>query len=194
MTPAPTTKNPPWHFRQFERTGGGDDVLLVDRHARQRCDIGTSRDDDGFCLDRLLAGVCGRHLDLPRRDDRAGADEGIDLVLFQQEGDTVHIGRDGIALVLHHRLEVERRLADDDAEGGQVMLRLGKFLRGREQGLRGDAADVEAGAAEGLVLFDNGDLEAQLRGADGADIAARPGSDDDEIVRHECAFYVIVPS
>src|SRR5262249_25589048 len=42
--------------------------------------------------------------------------------------------------------------------------------------------DVEAGAAEGLVLLDHGHLHAELRRADGADIAAGTGADDDEIV------------
>ena len=53
-----------------------------------------------------------------------------------------------------------------------------------EQRLGGDAADVEAGAAEGLALLDDGSLQAELRRPDGADIAARAGADDDEIVGH----------
>src|SRR5262249_60648763 len=48
-----------------------------------------------------------------------------------------------------------------------------------------NAADVEAGAAEGLVLLDYGDLHAELRRADGADIAAGAGADHDEVVGHE---------
>lgn len=36
----------------------------------------------------------------------------------------------------------------------------------------------------GRTFFDDGDFEAKLRGADRADIAARPGSDDNKIVGH----------
>ena len=51
-----------------------------------------------------------------------------------------------------------------------------------QQRLGGDAADVEAGAAMGGALLDDGDLHAKLRGANGAHIAARAGADDDQIV------------
>ena len=59
-----------------------------------------------------------------------------------------------------------------------------EHLGGVQQRLRRDAADVEAGAAEGGALLDHRDLHAELRRADGADIAARAGADDDEIVSH----------
>src|SRR5262249_31647698 len=52
---------------------------------------------------------------------------------------------------------------------------------GVEQGLGRDAADVHADAAE-LLLLDDGDREAELGGADGADIAARSAAEDDDIV------------
>src|SRR5690606_41826599 len=51
----------------------------------------------------------------------------------------------------------------------------------------GNAADVEAGAAEGRLAIlahvgiDAGGLQAQLGGADGGDIAGRAGSDDDDV-------------
>jgi hypothetical protein len=43
-----------------------------------------------------------------------------------------------------------------------------------QQRLAGDAADVEAGAAERGALFDQSDLEPELRRAKRADIAAGP--------------------
>jgi hypothetical protein len=45
-----------------------------------------------------------------------------------------------------------------------------------EQGLGGDAADVEADAPEEL-LFHARRLVAELRGLDGGDVAARSGAD-----------------
>ena len=71
---------------------------------------------------------------------------------------------------------------DLHAELGKAMPRLLEHLRGMEQRLRRDAADVQAGAAGGRALLDDGDLQPELRRADGADIAARAGADDDEIV------------
>ena len=40
------------------------------------------------------------------------------------------------------------------------------------------------------VLLDHGDLQAELRRADGADIAAGAGADDDEIVGHQLASII----
>jgi hypothetical protein len=51
-----------------------------------------------------------------------------------------------------------------------------------EQGLGRDAADVEAGAAEGIILLHEGHLEAELAGFDGGHIATGAGADYDEIV------------
>ena len=69
---------------------------------------------------------------------------------------------------------------------GEVVPRLLEQLGGVQQRLGRDAADVEAGAAMRRALLDHGDLQAELRGADGADIAAGAGADDDEIVGAHC--------
>ena len=58
---------------------------------------------------------------------------------------------------------------------------LGIKFGGMQQGLRRNAADIEAGAAMGGALFDDRDFEAELGRADGADIAAGAGADDGEI-------------
>ena len=71
-----------------------------------------------------------------------------------------------------------------DAEAGEMIARLLEHVRGMQQRLRRNAADIEAGAAMGLALLDDGGLEAELRCPDGADIAAGTGADDDEIVGH----------
>ena len=54
-----------------------------------------------------------------------------------------------------------------------------------QQRLGGDTADVEAGAAE-LILLDQGDLRAELAGADRGDVAAGPAPDhhDVELLGH----------
>ena len=135
-----------------------------------------------------MSAVVRRHLDDAGLLDLAGADKAIDFVLLEKKGDAIHVGRDGIVLVLHHAFEIEPGLVDDDTKARERVIRLGKFFRRREQRLRGNAADVETRAAEGLVLFDDGDFQAQLRGAYGADITAGTCADDDEIISHERAF------
>ena len=56
-----------------------------------------------------------------------------------------------------------------------------KMVAGGEKRFARDAADVEAGAAEFFIFFDDGGLESELGGADGGDIAARTGADDDDV-------------
>ncbi len=57
---------------------------------------------------------------------------------------------------------------------------------GLQQRLGGNAADIEAGAAQRRALFHAGDLQAKLGCADGADIAAWAGPDDDDV---ECVAH-----
>ena len=57
-------------------------------------------------------------------------------------------------------------------------------VRVLEQRLRRDAAPDQTGAAERLLLLDDGDLLPELRGADRGDIAARTRADHDDIVWH----------
>ena len=115
---------------------------------------------------------------------RAAAVEGVDLVLLQEELDALDVALDALVLEGHHGLEIELRRRDADPHLAEVALRLLEALGGVQQRLRRDAADVEAGAAMGLALLDHGGVQPELRRANGADIAAGAGSDDDEIVGH----------
>jgi len=57
---------------------------------------------------------------------------------------------------------------------------------GEEHGLGGNAADVQAGAAELVGLFDEGDLEAELSGANRAGVAGGTAADDCKVVDSFC--------
>ncbi len=72
----------------------------------------------------------------------------LDLVLAEEEVDAAGVLADHLVLARHHRREVEPDRADLDAVRGQRVPRLVEFLRGLQQRLRRDAADIEAGAAE----------------------------------------------
>src|SRR6185503_12147407 len=87
-----------------------------------------------------------------------------------------------------HRRQVELDAGDLDAVGGEALLRLREGLARVEERLARDAADAEARAAERGRLLDDGDAHAELRGADGARVAAGAAADDDEIepfARHQ---------
>ena len=55
-------------------------------------------------------------------------------------------------------------------------------MRGVQQRLGRDAADIEAGAAERAALLDAGHLEPELGRLDRGHVAARPAADDHQIV------------
>ena len=79
--------------------------------------------------------------------------------------------------------EIERGLAGGNAERTRVSRDprdLLEFVGGVDQRLGGNAADIEAGAAELLRLDDHG-VDAQLARADRADIAARARTDHQEL-------------
>ena len=175
------------HFFELERTCRGDDTLFVDLDARQ---IGGNRarsDHDVFGVDFGGTTVLGGHCYLARPGDRAGPPKRRDLVLFEQIFDAPGIGRNGIVLMGHHRIEIEFGRADLDPELGKVCASLFKHFRSMQQRLGGNAPDIEAGAAKAGPFLDHRDLHAQLGGAHRADIAPRARPDDGEI---ECFGHV----
>jgi hypothetical protein len=95
--------------------------------------------------------------------------------------DALGVLGDDLVLALHHPREVDGETGVADPVLGGVEPRELIVLGGAEEGLRGDAADVDAGAAEGLVEFDADDGEAELRGADGGDVAPRTAADDADV-------------
>ena len=105
---------------------------------------------------------------------RACADERVDLVLLEQELDTLGVAVDAFLLERLHLGKIELRLAHRHAHGGKMGFGVLERIARRAERLRRNAADVQAGAAMGLALLDNGGLEAELRCADGAHIAAGP--------------------
>src|SRR3990167_8231693 len=138
---------------------------------------------------RLFSGA--RHLDLVATfngfDEGATAVEEADLVLLEQVQDAIVVLLHNLVLAAHHLGHVHRHLAGADAVLGEVLVGVLEMLGRLQQRLGGDAAHVRAGAAGGrtalvvLPLVDAGHVEAQLRGADGADVAAGAAADDDDV-------------
>ena len=120
-------------------------------------------------------------LDRAAAEEPAAAFQMVDPVLLEQVGDALGQLVDHAVLARHHGPEVERRRRLD-AVRRQAVLRLGELLRTLEQRLGRDAADIEAGAAQGPALLGDGHAHAELGAADRTDIAAGPGADDDDVV------------
>ncbi len=170
------------HLVQRQRAGRRHDALLVDLDALQSRDVGAGGDHDVLGLDGLGLAVAG-HLDLAGTEDLAGALQHVDLVLLHQELDALDVAVDALLLEVHHRRQIELRRRDADAHLGEGVSGFLEHLGGVQQRLRGHAADIEAGAAQRRVLLDDGNLHAELRRADRADVTAGARADDDEIVR-----------
>jgi hypothetical protein len=79
--------------------------------------------------------------------------------------------RDHLVLAGAHLVQVDLRRREGDAHGAHG-LRLLDDRRGMQQRLRGDAADVEADPAEGLVALHQHHPQPQVRGAEGRRVAA----------------------
>src|SRR5271167_2484505 len=71
----------------------------------------------------------------------------VDLVLMEKKLDPVPEGVNAGLFLIHHRDEVEFRI-HLDAEAVEFGAGQIEQLRSVKQGFRGDAADIEAGAAE----------------------------------------------
>ena len=164
----------------------GPDQLLVRLETRQHARPRAGGDDDVLGLvcagaERALwrFAAAGFHGDLAGRVDRGFAPDHRDLVLLHEKADAVVEALRHRARALHHGARIVADLA------GRKPVILGvlhvvKDLRRAQQRLGRDAAPVQADAAQ-IFALDDGGLEAELRRADGADIAARPRADDDDV-------------
>ncbi len=133
--------------------------------------------------------------DLPHRSgvtagtllEPAEALEPLDLVLLEQPLDAAGERADDAVLARQQLLQIELDRPYADAVVAEAMLRLLEVLARLQQRLRGDAADIEAGAAKRQLARGRGPAldargaQAQLRRADGSDIAARSTPDDDDV-------------
>jgi hypothetical protein len=176
------------HGVEGERAGVVADQLVVDGDAVEVARARAGGDDD----------VLGRHdlagdVDLPAvlaaADELAVAGQQRDLVLLEQALDATGELGDDVVLALDHGLDVDGDVARRDAVHDEAVAGVVEVLGGLQQRLGGDAADVEAGAAEAhfalrVVVglgFAAGGVEAELRGADGGDVAAGAAADDEDV-------------
>src|SRR5581483_908246 len=179
-----------WHLGERERASVAEDQLFIELDAGQRARIRTGGDDDMLCLDGILA-----TRDLVAVGALAGEAaapmEKLDLVLAEKEGDAVVARLHHALLALVHLREVELEALHLDAVLGELVAGLLVILRGLQQRLGRDAADIGAGAAERRLaicaapVVEAGGREAKLCRADRGNVAARAAPDHHHIeARH----------
>ena len=88
---------------------------------------------------------------------------------------------DDLVFAREHRGPIDFYVFDFEAEFLGA-LEIVVNVRVVQENFGGNAADVQASAAEKGIFFDDGGFQAPLRGADGGDVAARSAADDHEIV------------
>jgi hypothetical protein len=111
--------------------------------------------------------------------ERAGAADDLDLLRLHEPAEALHDAVDDLLLAGLRHGEVHRGGARLDAELGGVgdVSLYGGCL---EEGLGGDAATVQAGAADGALL-DHGHLQAGRCGVERRAVATRAAADDDQV-------------
>ena len=133
---------------------------------------------------RSTSGTCAvRYVDPARRRKRGFAPYDGDVVFLEKASHPpIETLRD-LPGTLHNRFGVETHIVRGEAEILGVSKKIVDF-RGSQERFGGNASPVETNAAQ-MFPFDNRRLHAELRGANGGDIAAGPGSNDDQIEFHD---------
>ncbi len=159
------------HAVEREGVVRGDDPVAVDLQARQRLRHGAGGEQDVAALDALTVDIDGGGGGEPALaldvGDLAGGDQTLQALV--QTGDH-------LVLVLVHARHVDALEGRLDAELLALAGLVGDLAR-VEQGLGGDAAVVQAGAAK-LVLLDQGDVQAQLSPAQGRGVTTAATAED----------------
>src|SRR2546427_116340 len=176
------------HLGNGERTVVAEDQLLVECRPRQSAGTRAGGDDDVARREGLSA-----HGDFaafgPGFDEAPAAVEEGDLVLLEEIGDAVVARLHHLVLAPEHLDEVELQALHAHAVLGEAVPGLLEVLRGLQQCLGRNTADVGAGSAQGglpvgaLPVVDTGGLQAELGGADRGDVATRTAADYDYIKR-----------
>src|SRR6185437_1138131 len=167
--------------------------LVAGQHAR----VGAGGENDLLRLDGLLfAGL----VDLDGEDallrGTGEADVAVDdgdLVLLHQEVEALGVLDDDLVLAREDVLPVELGGADVVDAVLLGVLEVVPDLGGEEHRLGGDAAYVEAGAAQLVGRLDQRGLQSILPGADGAGIACGAAANHYKVINRLCQGFAPFP-
>src|SRR5436190_7207446 len=164
-----------------ERLGAADDYFAVELHVGQLDRHAAGGDEDVGCLDLLAVASVRFDHDATRCRDCSQSLKRRDLVSLHQRLHAAIHGLHDLVFAGEHLSQIETDGFQHDAMFGSFLFRENVVIAGSEECFAWDAPYVEAGAAELFVLFDDGGLQAELRGANRRDISAGSRTDDDEI-------------
>jgi hypothetical protein len=133
--------------------GAGDDALLINGEAGEVGGFGASGDDDVLSAQGLLTTVVEGDLDGVGVDERSGTLDVVNAVLLEEELDTFGQTIDGLVLGLEHLGQVELDIADLDTALLGIVQNLVVEVGVVEEGLGGNAADVQTGTTEFSALL-----------------------------------------
>src|SRR5690606_32730058 len=165
------------HGLEFQGASGVDDHILVDRGRRDVHRAGTGGEDHVLGLDDLGLAVQAGDFNLLAGQQLAVAFQQGDAVGLEQAGDAAGQVLDDGVLARDHLRHIEGDALGLGAVHFEAFVGLMVLVGAVQQRLRRNAADVQAGAAEGdlavlvLVLLDAGGLQAELRRLDGGHVA-----------------------
>jgi hypothetical protein len=172
------------HLLVAQQLVAGDDAAAVDLEAWQEAGGGPGREQHVLRFDDLVAILSAGHRDLAGTEEAPVSVHALDLVLAEEELDSLGVLGDDLVLVLVDAGHLDADVLGVHADLG-AGLRLLEHGGAVEQALGGDAAAQQAGTAEPLVALDHHYLEPELPRANGGDVAAGASADDREIVgRH----------
>lgn len=143
---------------QGKSASAGDDALLIDVQAGEGGSLGTGGNQNVLAADGLLTTIKQVDLDSVGINEGTGTLDVVDTVLLQQELDTLGETLDGLVLGLEHLGEVELDITDLDTALLGIVENLVVEVGVVEEGLGGNAANVQASTTEGSALLDTGGL------------------------------------
>jgi hypothetical protein len=159
---------------QLQGAGGVDHPLVLVRDERQGHRLRATGDDCLLEADHGPRPVVGGDLEVVGGRERAHPGHHLDLALVGQAGQAVGEPADHPLLPGAELVEVDGRLAEGQPVLGHL-LGLGDHPGRMQQGLGGDAADVQADPAQDRGAVHQHHGLAQVGGPEGGAVAARPG-------------------
>ena len=188
-----------WRGIERERPGGVNDAVAVKRRRGNLHRHGTGREHDTAGFKRARLAFVRRELHLGAAQEPSVAGKVRDPIALKQRADTAGELRHHRILARHHARHVHLDAGGDDADISQRIPRFDELVGGVEQRLGGNAAPVEAGAAEGRLairtdsLVDAGDAHAELSPSNGGSVASGTGAYDNEVVSFRAQKGVQLP-
>jgi len=147
-----------WHLLEVDGAGARDDFLLVDCQAGKRGSLRAGGNNDVLSADSGLTAIDQVDSNSVLVLERSSTLDVFDIVLLEEELDALGQAGHGRVLCLHHGGEVELDIAHLNAAALCVVEDLVVEVGVVKERLGGNAADVEAGPAEGAALLNACDL------------------------------------